>query len=353
MNILLVAIHGILTRQTDPSWPDRLDAWLSRQAPGVRVLKKEYAAGPFPRWNCWVKNPRLCRGLVAEILLFQKAPGAAPRVWIVAHSNGALIALGTVRLLASRGCTVAGIILIGAACEADIERNGVRDWITSGELGRAIAYCAADDRVLPAPPAKCSLRGWLYRQLARPYGSLGRSGWMARGQRIREFAPEFTKHQTPRILSRWFAGGHSGYFSREHITFTFRQILRDMSTHISSVFTMAGQIPLPPAGAVETWLFSAAAIGSMILLGRKLFARGPGAERFVSKAEFDPFRKSVEGDLGLLRDRLDARFLALAEKIDQLRNDLLKDAERRSEAMHERLSEMEAGLARVDERTRD
>jgi len=40
MNILLVAIHGILTRQTDPSWPDYLDAWLSRQAPGVRVLKK-------------------------------------------------------------------------------------------------------------------------------------------------------------------------------------------------------------------------------------------------------------------------------------------------------------------------
>jgi hypothetical protein len=31
----------------------------------------------------------------------------------------------------------------------------------------------------------------------------------------------------------------------------------------------------------------------------------------------------------------------------------LKDAERRSDSLHDRLNRLEAGLARVDERTRD
>ena len=56
---LLAAIHGIMTGQTDPSWPDKLDAWMSRRDWDVKILKKEYRAGPFPRWNCWVKDPIL------------------------------------------------------------------------------------------------------------------------------------------------------------------------------------------------------------------------------------------------------------------------------------------------------
>jgi hypothetical protein len=38
--------------------------------PEVKVLKKEYGAGPFPRWNCWIKDPWLARGLVSELELF-------------------------------------------------------------------------------------------------------------------------------------------------------------------------------------------------------------------------------------------------------------------------------------------
>src|SRR6266436_6403724 len=70
MPTLLAAIHGILTGQTDPSWPDKLDAWMLARDPQIKVLKKEYVAGPFPRWNCWVKDPLLARGLVNEIELF-------------------------------------------------------------------------------------------------------------------------------------------------------------------------------------------------------------------------------------------------------------------------------------------
>ena len=118
MKTLVAAIHGIMTRQTNPSWPDRLDAWFAARSPGMRVLKKEYSAGPWPRWNCAVKNPRLALGLVNEIRLMLDAPGGAepaPSVWIVAHSNGALVALSAARRLARAGHPVSGLILIGAA----------------------------------------------------------------------------------------------------------------------------------------------------------------------------------------------------------------------------------------------
>lgn len=149
MHTLLVALHGILTRQTDPSWPDRLDAWMARRDPGVKVLKKEYAAGPFPRWNCVVKNPRLARALEAEILLFvENGRFALPPTWLVAHSNGAVIALRVTQRLIARGHRVGGLILTGAACPADVRANGVWNWCQTGRLGAAIAYCSAEDRVL-------------------------------------------------------------------------------------------------------------------------------------------------------------------------------------------------------------
>ena len=70
MKAIVAAIHGILTSQTDPSWPDRFDAWMLERDPEVKVLKKEYRAGPFPWWNCWVKDPLLARGLANELELF-------------------------------------------------------------------------------------------------------------------------------------------------------------------------------------------------------------------------------------------------------------------------------------------
>src|SRR5947209_18097788 len=110
MKSLVIAIHGILTRQTDASWPDKFDAWMSQRAPAIKVLKKEYFAGPLPRWNCWVRDPRLARGLVSEIELFGDAS-----IWFVAHSNGAVIALLAAKQLIERGHKVAGLILTGAA----------------------------------------------------------------------------------------------------------------------------------------------------------------------------------------------------------------------------------------------
>src|SRR5882762_6073557 len=135
MKTLLVAIHGIMTNQTTASWPDKLDAWMFDQDPAIKVIKKEYRAGPFPRWNCRVKDPYLARSLANELELFLEPSrfnastfqpfNVCPSLWFVAHSNGAVIALLTAKLLAQRGLKIDGLILTGAACEADIAKNGV------------------------------------------------------------------------------------------------------------------------------------------------------------------------------------------------------------------------------------
>ena len=116
---------------------------------------------------------------------------------------------------------------------------------------------------------------------------------------------------------------------------------------------MFAQIPTPQPGSIESWLFAAAAIASLVVLGKKLFLRRPPLEvEFVSKAEFRIFRETVERDLNALRDRIDARFLTLTEKMDEIKTELLSAGQRGAGSIHRRISDLEAGLARVDERTR-
>jgi hypothetical protein len=246
MKPIIVAIHGILTSQTNPSWPDRFDAWMYRRDPEVKVLKKEYSAGPFPRWNCWVKDPLLSRGLANELELFVqgRTQGSAgegvgreefPPIWFVAHSNGAVIALLVTKRLIARGYWIGGLILTGAACEADVERNGVLEWLSRGTLGVAIAYSSEDDAVLGGPvfPRRSiatRLLLWVGRRLwgwlAWPYGSLGRTGWLRGGRPLAVASGS----QSPQVFTRWFAGGHSGYFQPQNIERTFEQIWRDVQS---------------------------------------------------------------------------------------------------------------------------
>jgi hypothetical protein len=289
MRTLIAAIHGIMTGQTAASWPDRFDAWMWRRDPQVKVLKKEYRAGPFPRWNCLVKDGWLARGLANEMeLLLGGPPGATaaqaqqennfPPPWFVAHSNGAVIALLTTKRLLARGYQVGGLILTGAACEADIARNGVLDWFEHGRLGTAIAYSSDDDAVLAGDPrvAHTPLRRlWAaaWGRLLRPYGCLGRTGWMCHGvgcacecwRCVEETSPkrrgnaQFGRAMTGDPLpagrrrhrrlaapaasvlpgtclrTRWFAGGHGVYFAPEHRTETFELLWQDILTHEAAI----------------------------------------------------------------------------------------------------------------------
>ena len=85
---------------------------------------------------------------------------------------------------------------------------------------------------------------------------------------------------------------------------------------------------------METWLLSFAAIASIALLAKKLFARKPTEAEFVTKTEFHL-------EVGTLRDKIDARFLTLFEKLNEAKAELLH-----------RLNELDASVARLDERTK-
>jgi hypothetical protein len=101
------------------------------------------------------------------------------------------------------------------------------------------------------------------------------------------------------------------------------------------------QIPTPAPGAIETFLVSAAAVGSMVLLGKKLFpAKRTGAD-LVTRAE-------LHRELTAIHDKIDARFLALSEKIDHLGETI----HGRLTQVELRLSQVEAAVARLDERTK-
>lgn len=223
MKAIVAAIHGIMTGQTDPGWPDRFEAWLFNRDPEIHVVKRLYAAGPFPRWNNWVKDPRLAQGLFHELMLL---PEDYP-IWLVAHSNGAVIALLTAERLIKAGRHVAGMILTGAAIEADVRKNEVLHHYEQGELGAAIAYSSEDDEVVAGDASaptewywRC--RDWTWGKLMWPYGSLGRTGWRLDGRQPRkEMLPS-------RIFTRWFSGGHSCYFAEGQIGTTFEAFYQDL-----------------------------------------------------------------------------------------------------------------------------
>ena len=232
MRVIIAAIHGILTSETDPSWPDRFSEWMYERDREVHVTTRHYFAGPFPRWNCWVKDPWLARGLANELELFLRGQGSSfsPPVWLVAHSNGAVIALLVTKRLIARGYQIGGLILTGAACEADVARSGVLGWRAPAgpgarpALGAAIAYSSEDDAVVAGDaraPANWlhKIRDWLWGKLMWPYGCLGRTGWLEAGKPF---------SQPPGVYTRWYQGGHGCYFAPENIEATFEQIYQDI-----------------------------------------------------------------------------------------------------------------------------
>src|SRR5205823_398100 len=99
-------------------------------------------------------------------------------LWLVAHSNGAVIALLAARILIERGYTIAGLILTGAAVQADVQQNRILEWQKAGKLGDAIAYSSQDDEVLDGDSADQSrdtryslldtFREWLWGKLMFP-----------------------------------------------------------------------------------------------------------------------------------------------------------------------------------------
>jgi hypothetical protein len=93
------------------------------------------------------------------------------------------------------------------------------------------------------------------------------------------------------------------------------------------------QIPAPQTGEIEHWIIPAAAVLSMLGLWKKVFPPRRNDEAFATKAE-------LNHEISTVRDKIDARFLTLTEKLDHLGANI-----------NERFAKLEAAVARLDERT--
>ena len=93
------------------------------------------------------------------------------------------------------------------------------------------------------------------------------------------------------------------------------------------------QIPTPASGEIEHWLIPAATVLSVMALWKKVFPARRNDDSFATKAE-------LNHELGIVRDKIDARFLSLSEKLDSVGG-----------TIHDRLGKLESAVARLDERT--
>jgi hypothetical protein len=112
------------------------------------------------------------------------------------------------------------------------------------------------------------------------------------------------------------------------------------------------QLPVPAPGSMESWLISATAVVSMALVFKKFLSRKSESEG-ASPAWRDlrELRAEWREELRQLREGMETRRDALNGKLDAMKMELLAAGEKRCDSIHRRLSELEAGLARVDERT--
>src|SRR3974390_1979527 len=101
--------------------------------------------------------------------------------------------------------------------------------------------------------------------------------------------------------------------------------------------------PMPVSRSIssEGWAAIAGAVGSAFLLAKKLLGPKPAKPELMSRADF--FAEMLE-----VRDRLQANHLALLEKLEGNHRELLAALERQGA----QVSTLEAGFARLDERTR-
>jgi hypothetical protein len=108
-----------------------------------------------------------------------------------------------------------------------------------------------------------------------------------------------------------------------------------MSTNLNPPISASRSLPS------EGWAAIVGAVGSALLFGKKLLGCRPAKPEPMSRADF-------YAEMLASRERMHADHLALLEKLDANHRELLAALERHAV----RINALEAGLARVDERTR-
>ena len=107
-----------------------------------------------------------------------------------------------------------------------------------------------------------------------------------------------------------------------------------MNTNLNS------PISAPRAVSGESWAAIVGAVGSAFLLAKKLLSPKAAKPEPMSRADF--YAETL-----VSRDQIHANHVALLEKLDSNHRELLAALERQAA----RISALEAGVARLDERT--
>jgi pimeloyl-ACP methyl ester carboxylesterase len=218
MRAVICAIHGI-DSTNESSFVDAFKNYCAYADPQLTVITHEYTAGPFPLWNNWVENERIANDVFDKI---QATKGHLP-IFLVAHSNGTVIARRVAQMLVAVGDFVSGLILIAGAIESNIDRNGVLDMFKAQKLRFVCAYCSTGDEVVRGDPRVdkawyLKLKDRIWGWLMWPYGSLGVTGWLYRNDKM----------VASDIVTRWYKCSHSGYFEGNLRNIVFKQILLDI-----------------------------------------------------------------------------------------------------------------------------
>lgn len=224
---VVVAIHGIMTGRSNPTWPERLETHLATGRPDTVILTDQYEAGPFPLLNWFFCNPK--RGRATAALIDEWiASGTVRSLSFVAHSNGCDIARRAIIELTERhGIKVACAIFVSAPLPPDLEGMDLEVATAEGGLKRLMIYAASEDHVL-AKPTNWKRPWTLLGSIARwPYGNAGRIGMPKH-----ETLEGFEGRPTSRIATRMFRGwGHGDFFPRNNYGRTlavFEQIEADL-----------------------------------------------------------------------------------------------------------------------------
>lgn len=218
MRAVICAIHGI-NSSNHSSFVDPFTQYCSVADPDLIVISHEYLEGPLPLWNNWVENEKVAKEVFDKI---QATKGHLP-IFLVAHSNGTVIALLVAKMLVAIGEFVSGMILIAGAIEPNIEQNGVLDMFQVQKLGFSIAYCSQFDEVVRGDPRVdkpwyLKLKDMIWGALMWPYGSLGVTGWLFKNETM----------TASDIITRWYKCSHTGYFEGDLCNVIFQQILIDI-----------------------------------------------------------------------------------------------------------------------------
>lgn len=217
---IVLAVHGILTGRSWPTWPERLEQALEADDDHrAVVLTDHYRAGPFPRINWFHGNPKRAKALTRVLVSWVKAmedKGNPYRIHLIGHSNGSDLCRRVAIQLGNRGIRVESLLMVSAPSSRSLKRLGLETLYRSRRLNTIGAYAAGRDGVLSKDPSRMrTLPGrfliWMGAALRWPYGNLGKYGFD--DHEPVERLNGYQHDRTERLFQRYFpAWGHGDFF---------------------------------------------------------------------------------------------------------------------------------------------